>query len=328
MRTYWPDLLQSINIMSQQTFFSKVVLVGGALLLIANIGWVVYSVLRAGGTGQDANTYPLLSKRIFAESQNDILINFTPLRAAIRDYVAKQPEQIGIYFEYLPSGTSIGVNDQLEVRLASLIKVPVVMAVYKAIEEGKLTLGSVLTMQKEDLDPRFGSLWKRGVGSKLTIRETIDINLVESDNTATRILVRHLSEGAIDAVFDSLDLPKDRENGAAVISSKSYASILRSLYLSSYLERNHSNDILGILARTNFSDQIPAGVPSNIKVAHKIGIFERPGEQPVHNDCGIVYAPNRPYALCIMVPGSSETAGRHMQYLSKMVYGYIEKASR
>jgi beta-lactamase class A len=300
-----------------------------SLLLIASLGLNVYLATKGGPTvDSQADRYPLLSKRIFAESQNDILINFTPLRTAMRQYVAKQPEKIGVYFEYLPSGTSIGVNDQMEVRLASLIKVPVVMAVYKDIEDGKLSQGTLVTLHKEDFDPRFGTLWKRGAGTKLTIAETIRINLVESDNTATRILVRQLSAGAIDAVFDSLDLPKDRENGAAVISPKSYASILRSLYLSSYLEREHSNEILGILTRTNFNDQIPAGVPESIKVAHKIGTFEGQDAQQVHNDCGIIYAPNRPYGLCIMVPGDEATARKHMQYLSKMVYGYISRVER
>jgi len=312
--------------MGSKIFLGKALMVGCLVFLAVNLGWTLYNVSQSRKDQPTAAAqYPLLSKRIFAENQNDILINFTPLRSAMRSYVAKQPEKIGVYFEYLPSGTSIGINDQMEVRLASLIKVPVVMAVYKEMERGKLSSDTVITMQREDFDPRFGNLWKRGAGAKLTIAETIHINLVESDNTATRLLVRQLSEGAIDAVFDALDLPKDRQDGAAVISPKSYASILRSLYLSSYLERAHSNEILDILTRTNFNDQIPAGVPEGVKVAHKIGTFEGQDAQPVHNDCGIIYVPNRPYALCIMVPGDEATSRKHMQYLSKMVYGYIER---
>lgn len=299
------------------------VLIAGNLVLLGLQG-----ARLVGDTAKDtsdASRYPMLSKRIFAENQNDILINFMPLRTAMRDYIAKQPTQIGAYFEYLPSGTSIGVNDQMEARLASLIKVPVVMAVYKDAEAGRLSLDASITLQTEDIDKRYGTLWRRGVGAKLTIRETIRINLVESDNTATRMLVRQLSEGAIDAVFDSLDVPKDRKEGAGVLSPKSYASILRSLYLSSYLEREDSNEILDLLTKTNFTDKIPAGVPKEIKVAHKIGVFEGMASQAVHNDCGIVYAPSRPYLLCIMVPGSEQDARKHMQYLSKMVYGYVAR---
>src|SRR3989338_211964 len=61
------------------------------------------------------NQHPFLSKRIFAENQNDILINFIPLREAMRTYMDKLGEAAGVYFEYLPSGNSIGINDKMEV---------------------------------------------------------------------------------------------------------------------------------------------------------------------------------------------------------------------
>ena len=95
-----------------------------AISLIANIV-LGFALMRGGAENSatgDIENYPFLSKRIFTESQNDILINFTPLRQAVRDYVAKQNTEIGVYFEYLPSGTSIGVNDQLEVNIASQLK--------------------------------------------------------------------------------------------------------------------------------------------------------------------------------------------------------------
>lgn len=56
--------------------------------------------------------YPLLAKRIFVTNQNDLLINFVGLRQQLRQYVEAQPEQLGVYFEYLPSGVSIGLNEK------------------------------------------------------------------------------------------------------------------------------------------------------------------------------------------------------------------------
>lgn len=268
--------------------------------------------------------YPYLSKRIFTENQNDILINFTPLRQAMRDYVSKQNDKIGVYFEYLPSGTSIGVNDQMEVRIASLIKIPIVIAAYKKIEEGKLDLNKSMTIDQDDLDQSFGQLWQRGAGAKLTVDKAVNLMLVESDNTAARVLTDELPEFAIESVFDSLDIPKEREDSIAVISPKSYTSILRSLYLSSSLSRDNSNRILEILTKTNFTDKLPAGVPEEVKVAHKIGIHDQNSEHPVYSDCGIVYIPNRPYSLCIMTKDVDENTSRqHIRLLSKMVYGYV-----
>lgn len=281
----------------------------------------------ASDVRDQASRYPLLSKRIFAENQNDILINFTPLRNAMHEYVAQQPELIGAYFEYLPSGTSIGINDQMEVKLASLIKVPVVMASFRQIEKGALSLDQIFTLTQADLDSRFGSLWERGVGTQITVEAAIIYTLVESDNTAANVLLRAAGGDALAEVFDALDLPKHKEGQFVVLSPKNYSSILRSLYLSSYLERGHSNDVLDLLTGTKFNDKLPAGVPDTIPVAHKIGVFKSDQGEDIFNDCGIVYLPDRPYTLCMMVLSDEETTRRHMQHLSKMVYGYVAKAS-
>ena len=82
--------------------------------------------------------YPYLSKRIFVENQNDVLISFTKLRSLLKSYVAAIPMKTGVYFEYLPSSTSIGINEKEQFIPASLIKIPIVMAIYKKIESGKL----------------------------------------------------------------------------------------------------------------------------------------------------------------------------------------------
>ena len=268
--------------------------------------------------------YPYLSKRIFTENQNDILINFTPLRQAMRDYVAKQDGKVGVYFEYLPSGTSIGVNDRLETKIASLIKIPIVMATYKAIEDNKLTIDKVITVDQDDLDPSFGDLWRKGIGTRLTVKEAVELMLKKSDNTAARALTDELPQFAIKDVFDSLDVQADTDNSVVFISPKSYTSILRSLYLSSYINRDDSNEILSVLTRTDFPDKLPAGVPRDIRVAHKIGVFRGDNEHPIYSDCGIIYVPDRPYALCIMTVDLDEsTSQKHMQLLSKMVYGYV-----
>lgn len=270
-----------------------------------------------------ANKYPLLSKRIFMESQNDFLIHFVPLRNAMNNYVTKQKEEIGVYFEYLPTGTSIGVNDRLEVRFASLIKIPVVMAAYKQIEQGNLSLHNSIVIQEENIHKGFGSLWKKGAGTTITLEEAIRLSLVESDNTALRAITSQLPLGAIEDVFNNLDITVDSGDGYPIISPKNYSSILRSLYLSSYLDRKDSYAILEYLTKTPFADMIDAGVPDDITVAHKIGVFDPLG---IFSDCGIVYVPNRPYIICVMVKSDQATATKHMQLLSKMIYGFVSQA--
>jgi beta-lactamase class A len=299
------------------------------LSITANLLLGIYLLTNVSTRPQsDPGAFPFLSKRIFAENQNDILINFTDLRSELHDYIAKQDGKIGVYFEYLPSGTSIGVNDQLAVTIASLIKIPIIMVVYREIEKGNLSRDKTLILQESDLSTLSGDLWKRGVGGKVTVNEAIELSITKSDNTASNILRRSISTEMIDHVFDSLDIPKTREGTLTIITPKSYTSILRSLYLSSYLERESSNEILTIMTKAEFKDLIPSGVPETVPVAHKFGIFELPETPTTLSDCGIVYLPSRPYSLCVMVQGSQAQAFEYIQSISKIVYNYVEKADR
>lgn len=269
--------------------------------------------------------YPLLSKRVFQENPNDVIINFVPLRKALRQYVVEQNNTVGVYFEYLPSGISIGANDREEVKLASLSKVPLVMSVLKKVERGELKLDDKLVLKKKDLNDKFGDLWKEGEGATFTIQELIEVCLKKSDNTAYYMLFDLLTDAEIIEVYENLEIEVSSKESEPEVSPKSYSSIFRSLYLSSYLSEVNSNYILKILSETIFTDKIPAGVPANIPISHKIGVFSR-ADSPdkVFTDCGIIYIPERPYVLCVFVQGDDAQAKKDISYISKMVFGYVQ----
>lgn len=272
--------------------------------------------------------HPLLSPRVFAENPNDIIINFTDLRASLRSIAIKQNNMnLGVYFEYLPSGVSIGMNEKRNFITASLIKVPFIMGISKLIEAGQIKSDQVLTLKGEDLDPSFGSVWKRGEGATMTVDEAMSLTLTESDNTAALALNHLASVDPIRKVFDALDIPVDWSVNEPVVSAENYSSVFRCLYLSCYLAPVGSEHVLTLLTHTIFYDGIPAGVPKGIRVAHKIGVYDSPNsDKRVRLDCGIVYVPKRPYILCIL--GETDKAEvdnvvHVTQEISSTVYSYV-----
>lgn len=274
------------------------------------------------------STYSFLSPRIFAEHQNDIIINFMNLRQTFRADVASFPFKVGLYFEYLPSGTSIGINEKEEFAIASLLKVPLALATYEAVDDGVLRLDQELVIRQSDLDAKFGELYKKGAGYPITTQEAMRLSLVESDNTAKNLLLASIPLKYLEDVFDSLDIPKDSNNSTVLVSPKGYSSILRSLYLSSYVSYERSNQILTWLTQTPFNDKIAAPIPPDVPVAHKIGSFEtRDGKSDVFTDCGITYVPKRPYILCVMVQGNEEQAKNAMQFIALHAYEYVKMAN-
>ena len=310
------------------------------LLITQILSLVVIGILAVTNNRSNLNengNYPFLAKRLFLNHPNDIIINFTPLRDQLETYIAAQKEQIGVYFEYLPTGTSININGKEEFYRASLVKLPVVMRAYKYIEAGMLSLDDVLTIEQKQLNKEYGDVWKQGVGTKITVRDVIQAILVKSDNTAFNVLYEKVNvqlrndlpsgDLSADDVYDYLDIPHNTGSISPMITPKNFTSILKGLYFSSYLSYLHSNEILNSLTQPRTEDWIRSAVPSTIRVADKIGVYTaEPAAQHVYADCGIIYYPERSYSLCIMIRSdNATTAVPQIHDISKKVYEYIQQ---
>lgn len=267
--------------------------------------------------------YPLLAKRLFVENPSDTIINFSPLRDQIRNYVRSQSIEGSIYFEYLPTGTSIRIEGDSELIAASLMKMPVIMDLYRAYELGRVDIDSTVPLQKEWLDNRFGSLYQKGEGYRISLREAAKLALRDSDNTAyaavlfTTNKLLALDENSI----ASLDVQFNRDgNREILISARSYTSFLKCLYFSCFNTQEHSNEMLSYLADTPFNERLKLAIPQSVPIAHKIGTFS----DSIQSDCGIVYVPVRNYAVCVMLRSTSEQEGNtHISEISKMIYEYV-----
>lgn len=268
--------------------------------------------------------YPLLSKRVLLEFKQDILINFLGLRKEMNDQLSPYGDTFGVYFEYLPTGSSINVNGSLEFNAASLFKLPVVMAYVRSQERLGLTNDPEVTIQPSQIDKEFGDLWKKGAGYKIKMSDAIRLALENSDNTAAKVIADNVTDDDFAQVYQNLDISLQTDNKGAILTAKNYTSVLKALYFSSVLDRGDSEKILELLTKTKFSDKLVSGVPFGIKVAHKIGNFiDTKDKMEAFTDCGIVYIPKRPYALCMVSKTDANIARERMQLLSKTIYDFV-----
>lgn len=274
---------------------------------------------------QAQEKYPLLSKRILQEYPLDILLNFLDLRRELQRQTAPYGSTFGLYFEYLPTGTSVGINANNEFYAASLFKVPVIMAYYHGLERTGGTDDKILTIKKEFIDNEFGDLWKKGEGYKIESSEAVRLAMVESDNTAAKILSEYVTDEDFEAVYEALDIDLHADQHGASVSARTYSSILKALYFSSVISKENSQKLLTQLTKTKFPDKLEAGVPEGISVAHKIGNFNDSNGNEGFRDCGIVYVPRRPYVVCMFSVSDEQTARERMQLVSKTIYDYVAK---
>ncbi len=266
--------------------------------------------------------YPLLSPHTLQDIHGDFLLNFLDLRSKLHQMVDPLGDNIELYFEYLPTGTSIGINSNNNFFAASLFKLPVVMAYYRHKEQMPPNSDYKVRLTNDMLDNRFGDLWQKGVGYEIDLDEASRLALEKSDNTAAKALGSVITQDDFNDVYLGVDVDLQIASEGAVMTVKKYASILKALYYSAVLTRDDSETILGYLSHSDFNDKLVSGIPKEVVVAHKIGVID----QQSYMDCGIVYVPYRPYMLCMVSEGTEEAARQRMSSISKTIYDYVVNA--
>ena len=134
--------------------------------------------------------------------------------------------------------------------------------------------------------------------------------IINSDNSATYTLLNDLNPTSLTEVFTDLGIPDPTASPETYkMTAKNYSLFFRVLYNATYLGRTYSERALGLLAQATFKSGLKAGTPPDMVIAHKYGeriIATKTGavESAELHDCGVVYAPEHPYFLCVMTRGA------------------------
>jgi beta-lactamase class A len=277
--------------------------------------------------------FPLINPVVTSGLDKHFIINFKPLKEEFMRIRDAYPQDTYIYFTYLNNAAWIGFDERSEFTAASTVKVPLAMALLKAVEEKKLLLNDTYALEELDIDANFGELYKEArPDDEFAVDELLKIMLEQSDNTAqlaiSNIFRRIGMDDPLYNVYGFLGWGLN-QNMSSVGSSITYskvnlktlANLFIALYDAKYVSPEDSELILRHLANTPFDTKIDAGVPDSVTVSHKIGVA---GSDLTYSDCGIVYAPNRHYLLCLGSVGADENmAARFMRDISEATYNYV-----
>lgn len=134
-----------------------------------------------------------------------------------------------------------------------------------------------------------------------------------SDNKVFMEIVTKFGKKTVQDYIDSLGL-----KNTSLEENTTTPNEMGNLFVRLYKDKNEK--ILNFLTDTIFEKWIRAGIPKDIKVAHKYG-----REVGVVNDAGIIYSKS-PFILVIMTRGVDEfEADKLIPELAKMIYlGYAE----
>jgi len=284
----------------------------------------IFSIREIHEQGQRGFTNPLVDFETTREIPEGVAMLLKKKLVGLIDDETKKGtiSEVAVYFRDLNNGPWTGINERQNFTLASLVKVPVLIAYLKMEEVDSAHLSERVVFEPPPLPvtQNIAPQQQLVVGNTYTIEELLRQMIIYSDNDAKNVLLKQAPFGVINQVYTDLGLPlPDLTAAEDSISVKRYASFFRVLYNASYLRRDLSEWALKLLTETTYKEGLRGGVPESTPVAHKFGERYDPatGMRQLH-DCGIVYHPTSPYLLCVM------TRGREFSSLS----AFIREVSR
>lgn len=244
--------------------------------------------------------------------------------------------------------TAWSLNSARWFHAASTIKVPVLLAVYDAIEQHRFEAHSRVQVRNRFLGAVDGRPYRvsqgndsnadvhAAIGRMLTVHELAEHMIVTSSNLATNLLLDLVGVEAAQASLARLhlggiDLQRGVDDEAAWeaginnrVTAAGLCDAMRLIEEGKAISPEASRAMLDILHQQRFRSGIPAGLPEDARVAHKTGEIST-----IAHDAGIVYLDGRDaYVVVILTEWPAEVNGRQetIARISRAVYEYMTRS--
>lgn len=255
-------------------------------------------------------------------------------------------EVVGLYLHDLDSN-SVAIRAGTILHPASMIKVPVLIQLFRDVDSQRLSLDDSITVvntfhsivdgspyRLSAGDDSDSTLYSR-LGKKTTLGELAELMITVSSNLAANILIERLDAAGIQSPTQELGAHstvvlrgvEDIKAYAAGMNNTTTARdmgvLFRAIAEGTAASDSSCRQMIEILSRQEFNSGIPVGLPGDIRVAHKTGRITR-----INHDGGIVYAgPNVSYVLVVLTGGNDDPAmsDRLIADLSRIAYEAISQ---
>lgn len=227
---------------------------------------------------------------------------------------------VAVAVKHLKTGDTFEHNAEKPMPTASLIKFPVMIAAYDAVEKGKLSLDDMIEIKKDDLVPGSGVLTSHfSPGTKISLRDAIHLMIVYSDNSATNLVLDKLGLPATNELMAAMDCPETRVNskvfrrdtsiaperskeyGLGSTTARDMVKLAEQLHGKKLVSEEASKQMLDHMFACEDKIKVPRKLPPGTKVAHKTGSVNL-----TRTDAGIMETPSGPIAFCILTHNNQD----------------------
>jgi len=128
----------------------------------------------------------------------------------IRELSAHFDGRVSIYAKNLKTGATYDFGGSNRVNTASTIKVPILIGVYSAVHDGKARWTDTSELTPASKVGGSGVLQEMSDGSKIHLRDLVRYMILLSDNTATNLVLDHVSANQVNAYLEKLGIKDTR----------------------------------------------------------------------------------------------------------------------
>lgn len=242
------------------------------------------------------------------------------LRRTLEDAMRGYRGVAGVSVLNLATGESLSIRGHETFPSASLVKVPVLVALLDEVNRGNVRLDERMGMIARDRVGGSGVLQFMESGLPLTVGDAAWLMTVLSDNTATNLLLDKINVRTVWDKMEALGLPHTKIHSKTFIRATSIAPdssvkyglgvavpdemvrLFALLHEGRAVSPAMDSLALRMLRANQDGSKLVRWLPAGVAVAHKSGDVDR-----ARNDCGIIYGPEAPVAVCVMTRENLDT---------------------
>jgi beta-lactamase class A len=254
-----------------------------------------------------------------------------PLERRIEERLRGFPGTFGLFAVHLDTGQTVAVNADTRFPTASVIKVPVMVAVFQQVADGRLRKDQLLTLREAEKVGGSGVLHSLRAGAQLSVGDLLYLMIAVSDNTATNMLIGLVGTKAVDDLMAARGFPltrlyrptfrggkadvfpeEEKEFGLGSTTPREMGRLLEGIARGSVVGKAASAEMMALLRKQQDRDMIPRRLPEDddVLVASKSGTDSRTGpdgrDGAIRNDVAVVSTPRGRYAIAIFTQGVAD----------------------
>ncbi|MBD2483225.1 serine hydrolase [Planktothrix sp. FACHB-1365] len=258
----------------------------------------------------------------------------TDLKTAILALAQDSPKlKPGVFLVDLDTGNYVDISGETPIPAASTIKLPILVSFFQAVDEGRIRLDEILTMEEKHIAKGSGELQDKPIGSKFTALETATLMITNSDNTATNMIIDRL--GGIESLnqqFVSWQLKQTQMQnilpdleGTNKTTSKDLVTLMAEINQGKLVSVKSRDFMLRIMQQTRNRSLLPSGLGEGAFIAHKTGNIDT-----VSGDIGLIDMPNgKRYLVGVLVQREEDDpqAEELIRQISSTIYQYFDTST-